>query len=80
MGSNEYEGVDFKLYRYTPSLVAAIIFIVLFVLATAYHLYQVIRTRFWYFTIFVVGGACEFNQPTYLPLPVFPLISLQTRA
>ncbi|KAJ6191037.1 hypothetical protein N7519_001058 [Penicillium mononematosum] len=59
MSSNEYEGVDFELYRYTPSLVAAIIFIVLFVLATAYHLYQVVRTRFWYFTIFVVGGAFQ---------------------
>ncbi|KAJ5835682.1 hypothetical protein N7447_001708 [Penicillium robsamsonii] len=59
MSSNEDQGVDFKLYRYTPSLVAAIIFIVLFVLATAYHLYQVVRTRFWYFTIFVVGGAFQ---------------------
>ncbi|CAP93844.1 hypothetical protein E8E15_009000 [Penicillium rubens] len=59
MSSNEYERVDFELYRYTPSLVAAIIFIVLFALATAYHLYQVVRTRFWYFTIFVLGGAFQ---------------------
>ncbi|OQE36947.1 hypothetical protein PENCOP_c011G05664 [Penicillium coprophilum] len=51
--------VSFELYRYTPSLVAAIIFIVLFVLATFYHLYQVVRTRSWYFTIFVVGGAFQ---------------------
>ncbi|OQE89789.1 hypothetical protein PENNAL_c0013G03742 [Penicillium nalgiovense] len=59
MSSNEHEGVDFELYRYTPSLVAAIIFIVLFALATSYHLYQVVRPRFWYFTIFVVGGAFQ---------------------
>ncbi|KAJ5193785.1 RTA-like protein [Penicillium cf. griseofulvum] len=59
MSANENAGADFKLYRYTPSLVAAIIFIVLFVLATFYHLYQVIRTRAWYFTIFVVGGAFQ---------------------
>ncbi|KAJ5153742.1 uncharacterized protein N7500_009181 [Penicillium coprophilum] len=51
--------VSFKLYRYTPSLVAAIIFIILFVIATLYHLYQVVRTRSWYFTIFVVGGAFQ---------------------
>ena len=67
MSSNEYERVDFELYRYTPSLVAAIIFIVLFALATAYHLYQVVRTRFWYFTIFVLGGACEFSRPDTSP-------------
>ncbi|CAG7919407.1 unnamed protein product [Penicillium olsonii] len=58
MATNQEGGVDFVLYRYTPSLVAAIIFIVLFVLTTAFHLYQVIRTRSWYFLIFVAGGAC----------------------
>jgi hypothetical protein len=64
MSANETGSVSFELYRYTPSLVAAIIFIVLFVLATLYHLYQVVRTRSWYFTIFVVGGACECTKPT----------------
>ncbi|OJJ83729.1 RTA1 domain-containing protein [Aspergillus glaucus CBS 516.65] len=59
MASNGGGEIDFKLYRYTPSLVAAIIFIVLFVLMTFYHLYQVVRTRSWYFTIFVVGGAFQ---------------------
>ncbi|KAJ5990327.1 hypothetical protein N7522_010534 [Penicillium canescens] len=59
MSTNENDGVSFKLYRYTPSLVAAIIFIVLFALATLYHLYQVVRTRSWYFTVFVVGGAFQ---------------------
>ncbi|KAI3286475.1 hypothetical protein DTO002I6_8146 [Penicillium roqueforti] len=59
MANNEGEGVDFELYRYTPSLVAAIIFIVLFVLTTTFHLYQVVRTRSWYFIIFVVGGAFQ---------------------
>ena len=59
MATNQEGGVDFVLYRYTPSLVAAIIFIVLFVLTTAFHLYQVIRTRSWYFLIFVAGGACK---------------------
>jgi hypothetical protein len=63
MSVNENESASFELYRYTPSIAAAIVFIVLFVLATAYHLYQVVRTRSWFFTIFVVGGACEFNLP-----------------
>ncbi|KAF7589559.1 hypothetical protein BBP40_004138 [Aspergillus hancockii] len=56
MTSNEDGKIDFQLYRYTPSLVAAVIFIVLFVLATAYHLYQTARVRCWYFLIFVTGG------------------------
>lgn len=54
--SGQYE---FQLYRYTPSLVGAVIFIVLFLLTTAYHLYQLIRSRSWYFTAFVLGGICE---------------------
>lgn len=52
-------GSEFNLYRYTPSLAAAVIFIILFVLATFYHLYQVARTRCWYFTVFVIGGFCK---------------------
>ncbi|ODM19766.1 hypothetical protein SI65_04752 [Aspergillus cristatus] len=59
MASNGDGGVDFKLYRYTPSLAAAVIFIVLFVLITVYHLYQVARARCWYFTVFVIGGVFQ---------------------
>ncbi|KAF4762588.1 hypothetical protein N7455_001066 [Penicillium solitum] len=59
MASNTGGEVDFKLYRYTPSLVAAILFTVLFVLATFYHLYQVVRTRTWYFIVFVIGGVFQ---------------------
>jgi hypothetical protein len=51
--------VDFKLYRYDPSLAAAIIFIILFLLISAVHLYQMIRTRTWIFIPFVVGGFCK---------------------
>lgn len=61
MATKEDGGIDFKLYRYTPSLVASIIFIILFVLTTAFYLYQVVCARLWYFTIFVVGGAYKFN-------------------
>lgn len=51
--------IDFKLYRYTPNLAAAAIFIVLFALTTIYHTYQLIKTRAWYFIAFVLGGICE---------------------
>lgn len=70
MASNTGGEVDFKLYRYTPSLVAAILFTVLFVLATFYHLYQVVRTRTWYFIVFVIGGVCKLSQSHCRGLPV----------
>lgn len=70
MASNTGGEIDFKLYRYTPSLVAAILFTVLFVLATFYHLYQVVRTRAWYFIVFVIGGACKLSQSRFRSLPV----------
>ncbi|KAF1838893.1 RTA1-domain-containing protein [Decorospora gaudefroyi] len=50
----------YVLYRYRPSQVAAIIFIVAFGLTTFAHIFQLIRKRTWYFIPLVVGGICEF--------------------
>ncbi|KAH8629761.1 hypothetical protein IG631_14338 [Alternaria alternata] len=55
------ETVDFKLYRYNPSMAAAVIFIVLFLLITALHFYQMMRTRTWIFIPFVIGGVCKLH-------------------
>ncbi|EUC46921.1 hypothetical protein COCMIDRAFT_4065 [Bipolaris oryzae ATCC 44560] len=52
--------VDFKLYRYDPSMAAAVIFIVLFLLISVLHLYQTVRTRTWILTPFVIGGFFQF--------------------
>lgn len=49
----------YVLYNYTPSLVGAVIFAALFVLSTAFHLYQRIRSHAKYFNPFIVGGICE---------------------
>ena len=54
----------FALYRYYPSLTAAILFIVLFILATSIHLYQLIRTRTWFMIPLLVGGFCKSLDPT----------------
>jgi hypothetical protein len=51
--------VDFKLYRYDPSMAAAVIFIILFLVVSVLHLYQMIRTRTWIFIPFVIGGICK---------------------
>lgn len=50
----------YKLYRYTPNIVAAVIFLVVFAATTLYHIYQMIRARSWYFTPLVIGGICMF--------------------
>lgn len=51
----------FEYYRYDPSLAAAAIFVALFLLVTGLHLYQLLRTRTWYFIPFVIGGCCTFS-------------------
>ncbi|KAJ8117509.1 hypothetical protein OPT61_g1309 [Boeremia exigua] len=49
----------YVLYRYYPSQVAAIIFVVLFALTTIFHVFQLIKRRTWYFIPLVVGGLFE---------------------
>ncbi|MCJ1279667.1 hypothetical protein MMC21_007491 [Puttea exsequens] len=50
---------DVKLYHYNPSVVAAVIFIVLFACTTGLHTYQFIRTRTWIMIPLLIGGFME---------------------
>ncbi|RAK81096.1 RTA1 domain-containing protein [Aspergillus fijiensis CBS 313.89] len=50
----------FRLYRYDPSFGAAVVMVIIFILASGFHTYQVARTRTWFFVPFVVGGYFEF--------------------
>jgi len=50
---------SYILYRYDPSLVAAVIFIVLFSATTVLHLYQLVKFRTWYLIPLLVGGLCK---------------------
>ncbi|KAF4775715.1 RTM1 [Colletotrichum scovillei] len=49
----------YYLWHYVPSLIAAIIFEVLFVLATLFHAYKIARTKTWFCIVFVIGGILE---------------------
>ena len=51
--------LNFKYYYYEPSMPAAIIFAVLFALATSLHFYQMLRTKTWFMIPFLVGGICK---------------------
>lgn len=53
----------FKLYRYDPSMAAAVIFIILFLMVTGLHTYQLIRTKTWFFSCFVIGGFSKSLPP-----------------
>jgi hypothetical protein len=57
MGIQTSEAV-FEFYRYTPSIAAAIVFILLFSATTALHIYQIARTRTWNFLPLAFGGFC----------------------
>lgn len=50
------EAFDFRLYRYTPSLPAAVVFAAIFAVLSALHTWQLARHRAYYFTAFTVGG------------------------
>jgi hypothetical protein len=54
-----YKGVVY-LWAYIPNLPAAIVFAILFALATAAHMYKMFRTRMWFCIPFVIGGICTF--------------------
>ncbi|GKZ72480.1 hypothetical protein AnigIFM50267_008844 [Aspergillus niger] len=53
------ENSEFKLYRYDPSIAAAVVFIILFLAAAGIHTFQVARTRAWFVIPFVIGGHFE---------------------
>lgn len=59
------DAVTFVFYRYDPSLVGAIIFASLFGGSTCLILYQMVRTKTWYFIPFFIGGICK-CPPSYI--------------
>ncbi|KAH7080172.1 RTA1 like protein-domain-containing protein [Paraphoma chrysanthemicola] len=50
----------YPLYKYDPSLAAAVIFCILFLLTTILHTYQMWRKRTWFLIPLVIGGYFEF--------------------
>lgn len=52
--------MGYQYYHYDPSSGAAVSFAAVFGLTTVIHIWQMIRTRTWYLTPFVIGGICTF--------------------
>ncbi|KAJ5744477.1 RTA-like protein [Penicillium manginii] len=45
-----------NLYGYTPTLAGGVIFTLLFIATTGFHIFQLTKARCWYFIPFVIGG------------------------
>lgn len=52
-------GIDFALYRYTPSIAAAIIFAAVFLIITILYGIRLWRHRTYFFVPFIIGLLCE---------------------
>ncbi|KAL0941460.1 RTA1 domain-containing protein [Colletotrichum truncatum] len=53
-----YKG-DFYLWKYVPSMAAAVIFTIIFLALSALHTWKMFRTRLWFCIPFVIGGYME---------------------
>ncbi|KAF7714832.1 Uncharacterized protein PECH_008002 [Penicillium ucsense] len=53
--SSSNGGIDFALYRYTPSIVAAIIFAAMFLAITVVHSFRLWQKRTYFFIPFIIG-------------------------
>ncbi|RSM02541.1 hypothetical protein CDV31_010905 [Fusarium ambrosium] len=58
-GTDPGAAFDFKLYRYTPSLPAAIVSVVVFAVLTVLHTWRLLRARSFYFSAFTIGGVFQ---------------------
>lgn len=70
-----YKG-DFYLWDYLPSTVAAVIFIILFIGATGFVGFRMVKTRTWFSIPFVIGGLCKSIQLRYSSLDTAPSTQL----
>ena len=62
-----YRGT-YYLWQYVPSIPAAIIFALLFLLPTIFHIWKICKTRARFCIPFAIGGVCTF-LPTHSYLP-----------
>ena len=53
----------FQPYHYDPSLAAAAISAILFLITTLAHIWQMSKHKTWFFVAFIVGGLCK-KQPS----------------
>jgi hypothetical protein len=55
-----YKG-GYYLWKYIPSVAAAVIFLLLFIVATGYHSWKLHKTKARFCIAFVIGGICMYR-------------------
>lgn len=60
----------YYLWKYIPSLAAAVIFLLLFIVATGYHSWKLHKTKARFCIAFVIGGICMCCDITSFLLPI----------
>jgi hypothetical protein len=70
MSTNSNDGgIDFALYRYTPSIPAAVVFAAVFLIVTILHCIRLWRYRTYFFVPFIIGLLCERSPDPRLKQP-----------
>lgn len=52
------DGTTVYLWKYLPSIPLAAIAIILFTLTTIAHSYRILKSRYWFCILFLIGGLC----------------------
>lgn len=52
----------FKLYHYDPTIAGAVIFVLLFLVTTLLHFWQLVRARCWFLLPLGIGGISEYRH------------------
>lgn len=65
----DYVNAEWSFYRFEPSTAAAVFFCVVYVLTTSLHIFQLVRTKTWYMTAFVIGGLCKCFEEDIMSVP-----------
>lgn len=60
-----YKG-DFYLWKYVPSIAAAVVFLLIFLLLSLWHTWIMARRRMWFCLAFVIGGYRKTSSPVYV--------------
>jgi uncharacterized membrane protein YpjA len=48
----------YKFWNYVPSMPAAVIFMLVFLVLTGLHTWKMIKTKTWFCIPFTIGGVC----------------------
>jgi hypothetical protein len=67
---------DFYLWEYLPSIPAAVIFLILFLVMTALLSWRMFKTKTWFCVPFIIGGICKFT----LSLLLDTIVNIKTQS